>query len=762
MPEKEIVRFADGLKCPICGGADRDARHQGVRCHGFTSGKWVHCSREETAGSARFSVRSGTFAHLKVGPCPCGVQHAPDPDAPATRKKAARKLGPIDAVYQYKDADGETLFEVVRFRDPKDFRQRHRLPSGEWEWTAPKDERRRVLYRTDRLAAADPKTPVWIVEGEKDVHRMEAAGFLATTSPMGAGKWSPRHAEQLAGRTCYVVPDNDEPGRIHAASIGSSLVAKGAVVRLVPLPGLAEHGDVSDYLAEHSAEDLKALADKAPEFRLQDAPPAEDGGKAPPKIDLLTKLAIERSELWKTQGGDAYATVAYDGRTENIAVDSLKTIDWLIGSYYKEHGAMPTPEAINSVRSLMGAKARFDGRTHKLWLRVADATEEGSKDRVHWLDLCDDARHAVRVTAAGWEVVANPPVKFNRPAGMQPLPTPERGGSIDDLWEFVNVETSQRLLVVAVLTAMMRPVGPYPLLVLGGEQGSAKSTTSRAIKRLVDPRTPTLGSLPESPLDLWVVAGCNWLLTFDNISSINKAMSNALCQLALEGGFERRKLHTDNDVAVLEAMRPMILNGIEEFARAPDLVDRVVMISCPKITEASRRTEEELWSEFRRKTPTLLGALLDLSAGAMAIHPTVRLTSKPRMADFATWGEAVARRLGFAPGDFVDAFNANRDAASAIAIDDSPIAAALFEMGRDRNFWSGSARDLMRELRGQSGADDFPVTWPRSPQNFSNQLARITPGLRGRGVIIDRIGLVKNVRTIEVRWTGGPPANSPY
>ena len=751
---KDVVRFEHGRTCPICGGAAGDPRHQGVRCHGFISGKWVHCSRKDFAGSAKENVSSGTFAHLARGACPCGVQHARDDDPRAKE---------IDATYTYRDVDGVPLYQVVRFRNPKDFRQRHFVGDGRMKWGLPKSIKR-VIYRLDRIAFNDVTQPVWIVEGEKDVHRLEEAGLVATTNAMGAGKWQPAYADQLAGHVCYVVPDNDDVGREHARKVASSLMGKATKVKVVELPGLPDHGDVSDFLAGgRRLDELLALAGKAPEFRL-DAPAAPDPKKFQSQADAMVRTALERCEFWRTPNGEAFATVVQKGTVVDLPVNSSRMTDWLFDEYVTHNDDFPSPDFLTTARAAFQSRARIHGQVHKAWIRVADETAEGTKDYVFWLDLCDGEGHAVRITARGWEVVKNPPMKFLRPDVMRALPTPERGGSIDELWDFVNVDPADRCLLIAALTAFMRPRGPYPLLVLGGEQGSAKSTSTRVLKRLVDDRVPILGSLPETPLDLWVVAGSNWLLTFDNISSIAKSMSNALCQLALEGGMERRKLHTDAEVSVLEAMRPKILNGIDEFARAPDLVDRVVMLNCPKIGDSGRREEDEVWTGFHQARPRILGALCDAIAGGLKLQPTIRLASKPRMADFATWGEAVCRHLGFAEGEFLAAMTSNRDASSSMALEDSPVAAAIFELGRRQGTWKGTCQSLLTELRTTPGASDFGGVWPRSPRGLASHLRRIQPGLRREGVTIEWPGKVRHERVVEITWASGPacPAEKPF
>ena len=168
----------------------------------------------------------------------------------------------IAAAYDYRDERGGLLFQVVRLRDPKDFRQR-KPDAGRWTWKT-KDVRK-VPYRLPELLAADPARPVFVVEGEKDADRLAALGLTATTNPAGAGKW--RHLDAAAvraaftGRVVVVLPDNDGPGRQHAADVAERLAGIAATVRVVELPDLPDKGDVSDWLdAGGTAEALLDLA----------------------------------------------------------------------------------------------------------------------------------------------------------------------------------------------------------------------------------------------------------------------------------------------------------------------------------------------------------------------------------------------------------------------------------------------------------------------------------------------------------------------
>ena len=133
--------------------------------------------------------------------------------------------------------------------------------------------------------------------------------------------------------------------------------------------------------------------------------------------------------------------------------------------------------------------------------------------------------------------------------------------------EFINVHLEDFPLIVGFLLAALRPVGPYPILNLSGEQGTAKTTISRVLSLLIDPCNAPVRSLSSSERDLMVSATNGHLLGFYNISSIPKNISDALCRLSTGGGFRTRALYTNSEEVVFSGQRPMVLNGITDVLR---------------------------------------------------------------------------------------------------------------------------------------------------------------------------------------------------
>jgi hypothetical protein len=338
------------------------------------------------------------------------------------------------------------------------------------------------------------------------------------------------------------------------------------------------------------------------------------------------------------------------------------------------------------------ARAQFDGPERAVHIRIAEHAGH------IYLDLADEHWRAVDIGPDGWRVIGCPPVRFRRPAGMLPLPLPQQGGSIESLNSFLNLAgRDDFVLIVAWLLAALRSGGPYPLLAISGEQGSAKTVLSKLLKALIDPNAAPVRSLSREERELMIAANNGYLLAFDNLSGLPIWLSDALCRLASGGSFTVRQLYTDDEEVLFEAARPILLNGIEEVISRPDLGDRAIFLTLAPIGEAQRRPENELWHKFEIARPRMLGALLDAVVHGLRAMGGVHLDRLPRMADFALWAAACEPAL-WPAGTFARAYAANRRTAIEGMIEADPVAAGVRGLMAERSAWTGSAASVFGRL----------------------------------------------------------------
>jgi hypothetical protein len=175
-------------------------------------------------------------------------------------------------------------------------------------------------------------------------------------------------------------------------------------------------------------------------------------------------------ELFHTPSGTAFADIPVKDHQETWPIRSKRFRSWLRRGYYEATGEAVSAAAVRSALDHLEARAQFDGPERAVHIRIAEYGEQV------YLDLADEHWRAVEIGADGWQVIGSPPVRFRRPPGMLRLPVPEPGGSIEALNPFLNLPSrNDFVLIVAWLLAALRPRGPYPLLAISGEQGSAKT-----------------------------------------------------------------------------------------------------------------------------------------------------------------------------------------------------------------------------------------------------------------------------------------------
>jgi len=337
---------------------------------------------------------------------------------------------------------------------------------------------------------------------------------------------------------------------------------------------------------------------------------------------------------------------------------------------------------------------------------------------------------------------------------MAPLPPPEpssgRTGAaqaLEPLRRLLNLsgEEGKRSwsLILAWLMQALRGRGPYPILVLLGERGSAKSTAARILRSLIDPSTVPLRSMPRSPHEVYIDAVSSWVIAIDNISSLPVWLSDTLCQLSTGGGFTTRTLFTDRDQELFSAMRPVIVNGISDVATRDDLVQRALIVRLPSIPKGHYRPEREIYAELRAARPQILGALLDAASVGLLEAPQTEVKAPPRMADFARWATATEAVLGGEPGSFMEAYGYSDREGTHQALEASALSTPLWSLANEfakHGGWVGTAKEMLKRL-GEDVDEDVRRSreWPQAPNALSRQLKRLGPLFREVGIRIEEL-----------------------
>lgn len=665
-------------------------------------------------------------------------------DAPAGPQQHKRRGKPAGR-WTYRDAAGKLLGYVLRFNLPdggKEFLpatwcQHAATGVREWRftaWPAP-----RPLYRLDRLAAR-PTASVVVTEGEKaaDAAAELLPDYIAVTSPNGAKSAAKVDWSALACRDVTIWPDNDDEGRAYAAAVAAALRGIANSVKIVAsTPGTPEKWDAADALAEGwDCTKAAALIAAAVPVSAATAPPSAPGGRSgrggrTRQSDQLLRFLPE-IELWHTPSREAFATIRVGGHFENWPVRSKDFREWLSGRYFADTGAVPSNHATEDTLRVIEGLAKHQGSEHAVFLRI------GEFRGAVFIDLGDPDWRAVQVTRDGWSVIDRAPVKFVRSPAMRSLPVPEAGGLIEqELRDLVNVrDGADFVLIVAWMVGCFNPRGPYVILIVNGEQGSAKSTLCRLLRRLIDPNEAEIRLPPRNVDDLIVAARNSHVLAFDNMSHLPDWLSDALCSLATGTGFGAREHYSNTNEINFRGARPIMLNGIPNLGERADFMDRIIHVVLQPIAKGQRRAEVDYWREVEARVPLIFGAILDAVARALrgrdSAPPPVT-----RMADFEVFVSAAEPALGWERGTFLAAYQADREGAIEQALEADPLGDAVCQLV-EHDDWGGTPTALLISL---SEKVPDPVrkspTWPKASNKLRDRLRRLAPALRAQGISLD-------------------------
>ena len=449
--------------------------------------------------------------------------------------------------------------------------------------------------------------------------------------------------------------------------------------------------------------------------------------------------------LFHDQLNIAYAVFSPCAHKEILPVSSSAFKHWLAKSFYDSNKKTLSSNALTTALQAIAGRACFDGEEIKLHTRAAMI------DGAVWYDLSDKEWRAVKITADGWSVIDNPPTLFKRQQHQAAQVSPATGGNVRDLLRFVNItEESQQMLFLVLLVSYLIPGFPHPIAYVYGPQGSAKSTLSKIVRKLVDPSLMEVLSLPKKEEELVQVLSHHYMLFFDNVGTVPDSIGDLLCRAVTGSGFSKRQLYTDDEDIIYTIQANIGINGINLSSSKPDLLERSMLCELRRIEKIGRRQERELWEEFERKQPELLGAVFDTIAKALSLRPTIKVESLPRMADFALWGCAIAEAMCFTKEAFLEAYFGSIDSQNDEVLGEHVETELLRDFMEEKEEWSGTPSKLLESFRAiarTSGVAESDL--PKRANVLSRNLNTLKTNLEERGLKITKNKGTK--RTITIR-----------
>ncbi len=370
-----------------------------------------------------------------------------------------------------------------------------------------------------------------------------------------------------------------------------------------------------------------------------------------PKPDTLDKI-LQGTELFKNTSDEPYITI--NGRT--MRIDSTMFKNCLVIEYHKETGNYLKDRQIKDIAQNVRSRAIFGigNKNIEVFNRVGYSDD---KENIY-IDLVDENFNLVQLSKNGWNVITPKSigVKFETTKNMNPLPYPKGGGDINKLWQHTNITNdNDKSLVLAWLINCLIPFDGYPILVLYGGQGTAKSTTQSNLRDLIDPSQGNLRNKIQKSDFLGTQAFNNYIVSLDSLGTGKAGLSpseqNALCTISTGGVISNRKLHTNEEI-LQKVKNPIMMNGISEFVTAQDLISRSIILTLEPFNKP-KRDDNEVSMAFENDKSEIFGALLDLTAKVLKVLPTLKVNNLLRMAEFGMIGTALEQILDKTQGEIL-------------------------------------------------------------------------------------------------------------
>ena len=510
---------------------------------------------------------------------------------------------------------------------------------------------------------------------------------------------------------------------------------------------------------------LKEIHDVFPENRIHDNSAGDstdsgahnDGGggnKLPSASELAIELIDKRAVLYfNDEYGTPHIKVHVGNHIENMQVGSSRFELYISKVFYDEMDKQVLKsESLNEVVRILTARTIFDGVTARLHLRTAwgvSGDDNNSSDyNTLYYDPATESWSCIKVTAQGWEILLKHPdnVLFTRFKQLpQVMPVKDYPPDIMDKYlDLMHIKRyAARLLVKVTLIGSFIPDIGHPITVPNGEQGGVKSTYCRYHKRIVDPCAVELLTIPKDRNEFVQHMHHNYVIVYDNVRIVPKWFSDEICKAVTGAGNSKRKLYTDDEDIAYNYKRLILVNGINNVLTEPDALDRSVMLDFTRISDEKRREEAEVDAEFEAMKPGLLGYIFDILVKALSIKSTIKLQRKPRMADFAIWGEAIARAMGCKELEFLEAYYSVLERQNVDAVEATLVGPAIvnfvdrWQVGN--NEWEGSPEALLNEFRKVAEAfriDTRDSMWPKKGNSLTRKIKPLLPDLR-QGYQID-------------------------
>jgi hypothetical protein len=308
---------------------------------------------------------------------------------------------------------------------------------------------------------------------------------------------------------------------------------------------------------------------------------------------------------------------------------------------------------------------------------------------------------------------------------------------LEELVQLLRIQSQFRQIFKVHLISMFLEDIPVPIMIPKGEQGSLKTTITKAAKRTVDPSGEEISSIPSNRDDLVLLLNNRYMPNFDNVSFIAPTNSDILCRAVTGEGLSKRKLYSDSTEIIYSYRRKIILNGISFVMNRPDLMERSFVYETQAPANSERITEADFNEKFSRLLPYLLGQIFTVLSKVLKSYIDVKPQIKelPRMADFAVYGECISRELGYADLSFVTDYKEKLEQSAIEMIEDHPLVFVIMKIMESEIKYEDTVQNFFDKAKQLAVKNEIDIknNFPSISNKVQGMIDRIKPNLRSLG-----------------------------
>jgi len=429
---------------------------------------------------------------------------------------------------------------------------------------------------------------------------------------------------------------------------------------------------------------------------------------------------------------DQYENVYVKLETKNsiqkiVPVEEEEFQNKLVLFFGNKHKTLLSEQKAKSAKTYAKAHGRDCGKS------IHSAQRFATIEDVDYIDMSDKEGNVIKVTESGVEITQNTPVVFRHQKTKLPIKISDGGGDPKAFLKYAHCRDDEQemLLLVDLILSCKSGIDQPPTCFIGS-QGSGKTETAKFFRKVFDPTLTEKEDTLNSKEQLALLVDSNAIIFLDNIVQLKAGIAEQIKKIVTGCTLQKRQLYKDSNMLQYYLHNKFLITSIEVPCRDADFLDRAVIFEFDRFTKEQNKPKILLEKEYEDDVPFIRSGCLETLAKAKRIYSTLVFKDSSRMADYETWGAAVAVALGYDQQTYINAFRSNqsqyRNECYRKPID--PLVSIILDHINDTGTYDGLVSELFEQIKNKFSAEDLKYKkLPTSSVSFGKALSRIEADL---------------------------------